>query len=132
VLGIMRILPQGAAADEPFIYSLEVKRDWERRVLYECPAQISAADEAAVRAAALAAWQALGCRDVSRIDFRLRDGVPYFLETNPLPGLSPKSGDLVLLAGRMGIDHGELVGRILTAAIERQESRASTVGPSGR
>ena len=83
-------------------------------------------------AAALAAWQALGCRDVSRIDFRLRDGVAYFLETNPLPGLSPKSGDLVLLAGMVGIDHAELVSRILAAAIERHESLASAVGPSGR
>ena len=132
VVGVMRILPRGAAPDEPFIYSLEVKRDWEHRVRYECPAQISAADEAAVRTAALTAWKALGCRDVSRIDFRLRDGVAYFLETNPLPGLSPKSGDLVLLAGMVGIDHAELVSRILAAAIERYESLASAVGPSGR
>ena len=55
--------------------------------------------------AALACWQALGCRDVARIDFRLRDHVPYFLEANPLPGLSPISGDLVLLAGYMGIEY---------------------------
>jgi D-alanine-D-alanine ligase len=132
VLGIMRVLPRNAAPGEPFIYSLEIKRDWEHQVRYECPAQISAADDAAVRSAALAAWQALGCRDVSRIDFRLRDGVPYFLETNPLPGLSPKSGDLVLLAGMVGIDHAELVSRILAAAIERHELLAGAVGPSGR
>jgi D-alanine-D-alanine ligase len=122
VLGIMRVVPRNAPADEPFIYSLEVKRDWEQRVRYECPAQISADDTAAVRWAALTAWQALGCRDVSRIDFRLRDGVPYFLEANPLPGLSPKSGDLVLLGGLLGIEHAELVNRILSAAIERHES----------
>ena len=69
---------------------------------------------------------------MSRIDFRLRDGVPYFLEANPLPGLSPKSGDLVLLAGMVGIDHAELVSRILDAAIERHESLAGAAGPSGR
>ena len=78
------------------------------------------------------AWQALGCRDVSRIDFRLRDGVPYFLEANPLPGLSPKSGDLVLLAGMIGIDHAELVSRILAAAVERHELAAGALGSSGR
>jgi D-alanine-D-alanine ligase len=132
VLGIMRVLPRNAVADEPFIYSLEVKRDWEQRVRYECPAQISGRDDAAVRQAAVAAWQALGCRDVTRVDFRLRDGVPYFLEANPLPGLSPKSGDLVLLAGMVGIDHADLVSRILTAAIERHESLAGTVGTSGK
>ena len=92
VLGIMRVLPRNATPGEPFIYSLEVKRDWERRVRYECPAQISAADEAAVRTAALAAWQALGCRDVSRIDFRLRDGVPIFWRPIPCPVCRPSRG----------------------------------------
>ncbi len=132
VLGIMRVLPRDGSSSQHFIYSLEVKRNWERRVRYECPAQISDADAAAVRSAALASWQALGCRDVARIDFRLRDGVPYFLEANPLPGLSPKSGDLVLLAGMIGIDHAELVSRILTAAVERHELAAGALGSSGR
>ena len=45
------------------------------------------------------------------------EGVPYFLESNPLPGLSPDSGDLVILAGRAGIAYPELVARILEAAI---------------
>jgi D-alanine-D-alanine ligase len=117
VVGIMRVLPLGEV--DTFIYSLEVKRDWESRVRYECPARLAPADMQAVERAALAAWRALGCRDVSRIDFRLRGGVPYFLEVNPLPGLSPKSGDLVLLAEQMGIDYADLVARILQAAIER-------------
>ncbi len=118
VVGIMRVLPR-ESSDKPFIYSLEVKRDFRRRARYECPAQLSIKDTAAVRHAALAAWQALGCRDVARIDFRLRQGVPYFLESNPLPGLSPESGDLVILANRSGIGYGELVGRILDAALAR-------------
>jgi len=132
VLGIMRVLPRDESSRETFIYSLEIKRDWERQVRYECPAEISQADAAAVHRAALMAWQALGCRDVARIDFRLRDGVPYFLEANPLPGLSPKSGDLVLLAGKLGIGHCELVSRILGAAIDRHESQAGALGTSGR
>jgi D-alanine-D-alanine ligase len=118
VLGIMRVVPR-TSGDKPFVYSLEVKRDWQRQVRYECPARLSPADSRAVNQAALAAWQALGCRDVARFDFRLRDGVPYFLETNPLPGLSPTSGDLVLLSKEIGITHRELIARILNAAIER-------------
>ena len=120
VIGIMRVVPKKHSG--PFVYSLEVKRDWKEQVRYECPAQLSRADTAAVQQAALDAWRALGCRDVSRIDFRLRDGIPYFLEVNPLPGLSPESGDIVLLSGAMGIDHSELVGRIVTAATERLET----------
>ena len=37
---------------------------------------------------------------MARVDFRLRAGVPYFLEVNPLPGLNPESSDLVILAAK--------------------------------
>jgi D-alanine-D-alanine ligase len=122
VLGIMRVVPR--KPNGRFIYSLEVKRDWRNLVDYECPAQISASDAAAVRGAAIEAFEVLGCRDVARIDFRLRDGVPYFIEANPLPGLNPQSGDLVFLAERVGICHAELIGRILRAAIDRQPEQS--------
>ena len=88
VLGIMRVLPRHASK-EPFVYSLEMKREWERLLKYECPAKLSPTDIATVEKATLACWRTLGCRDVSRFDFRLRDGVPYFLEVNPLPGCLP-------------------------------------------
>jgi D-alanine-D-alanine ligase len=123
-IGIMRIVP--LLNKRRFVYSLEVKRDWEDRVRYECPAAIPPPQAAAVEQAALAAYRALGCRDVARIDFRLRDGVPYFIEANPLPGLSPKSGDLVLLAAAMGIDHPALLRRIIAAACERYEELRMT------
>jgi D-alanine-D-alanine ligase len=117
VLGILRVLPKKKVG--PFIYSIEVKRDWRRLVEYECPAGLSKEDDECVRRAALAVWEAVGCRDVARVDFRLRRGVPYFLEVNPLPGLSPGSGDIVLLAEAVGIPHAQLVQRILQAAIDR-------------
>ena len=123
VLGIMRVVP--LLTDGPFVYSLEVKRDWRRQVRYETPAKISPRDESAVQEAALAAFRALGCRDVARIDFRLRRGVPYFLEANPLPGLGPESSDLVLLAAAVGIGYRDLVGRIVEAAIARHTAQFS-------
>ena len=119
VLGVMRVVPQ--REERHFVYSLEVKRDWENRVRYECPAALAPADTAAVEQAALAAYKALGCRDVARIDFRLRRSVPYFIEANPLPGLAPKSSDIVLLARALGIEHRELLRRILAAAVERYD-----------
>jgi D-alanine-D-alanine ligase len=117
VLGVMRVVPN--QPDEHFVYSLEVKRDWRNRVRYECPAQLPAAVLEKVEATALAAYHALGCRDVARIDFRLRDGVPYFIEANPLPGLSPETGDLVILAGLVGIGHAALINMIVDAALKR-------------
>ncbi len=118
VLGILAVVPKPSQIG-PFVYSLEVKRDWEDRVEYQCPAQISEADTHAVREAARGAWRALGCRDVSRIDYRLREGVPYFLEVNPLPGLAPVTSDLVIIANLQGIEHAELVRRIFSAAETR-------------
>jgi D-alanine-D-alanine ligase len=118
VVGTLHVLPQ--QREERFIYSLEVKRDWQRRVRYACPPELPAGRVRVVEEAALRAYQALGCRDVARIDFRLRDEVPYFIEANPLPGLNPQTGDLVILANNMGVSHAQLIERILTAAIKRQ------------
>ena len=117
VIGILRVLPNEPT--DRFVYSLEVKRDWRRMVRYECPAEIDAPQRAAVSQAALKIFNVLGCRDVARVDFRLRKGVPYFIELNPLPGINPESSDLVLLAQGMGWSYAQLVGRIFAAACRR-------------
>jgi D-alanine-D-alanine ligase len=118
IVGIMRVLPQKPA--ERFVYSLEVKRDWQRQVRYEGPGQLPVRTAESVAAAALKAYQVLGCRDVSRVDFRLRDGVPYFLEINPLPGLNPETSDLVILGRLSGWSYPQLIRTILEAALQRQ------------
>jgi D-alanine-D-alanine ligase len=125
IVGVMRVLPTHVT--ERFVYSLEVKRDWERQVRYECPARLSSADAAAVEEAALLAYRALGCRDVSRLDFRLRKGVPYFLEVNPLPGLNPDYSDLVILGRGAGWSYEQLIATILQEALDRHAGAATTV-----
>jgi D-alanine-D-alanine ligase len=114
IIGIMRVVPREQT--DRFVYGLDIKRDYKRLVKYECPAPLSANDEAAVRDATLKVWKALGCRDVSRVDFRLRDGVPYFLEVNPLPGLNPVDSVLANLAGWT---YERLINRIVQAALDR-------------
>ena len=83
------------------------------------PAALPLALVQEIEAAALNLYTTLGCRDVARLDFRIRDGVPYFLEINPLPGLNPESSDLVIMARLLGVTHAELVERILVAALTR-------------
>ncbi|HEX7475536.1 MAG TPA: D-alanine--D-alanine ligase, partial [Dehalococcoidales bacterium] len=69
---------------------------------------------------ALKTFQILECRDFARVDFRVAaDGTPYFLEINPLAGLNPKSSDLIIMAGLVGIKYNELIGSILEAALRR-------------
>jgi D-alanine-D-alanine ligase len=126
VLGAMRVRPK--SRDPRFLYSLEVKRDWHNRVEYETPARLPAGVTDRLERAARLSYEALGCRDVARVDFRVRDGVPYFLEANPLPGLAPDWSDLVLLARGVGVSHAELVRRILEAALARVGLAGAAVG----
>ena len=59
-------------------------------------------------------WHVLGCRDYSRFDFRTdSEGIPFFLEINALPGLSPVSGIFVRQALAGGILFDALIKKIL-------------------
>lgn len=119
VLGILEVIPRGGNNPE-FIYSLEVKRDFLNRVEYVTPPQAPKPHLKRIEEAALNVFRALECRDVARIDFRLSEtGVPFFIEANPLPGLSPATGDLPILARLLGISYTELIGKILFAAVRR-------------
>jgi len=118
LLGIMRIIPRQSSRE--FIYSLEVKRNWKELVRYECPAQIDSLVMKSVETASVAAYNKLGIRDMARMDYRIADsGVPYFIEVNPLPGLNPESGDLVIMARAMGWSYTRLIGTILDSAMRR-------------
>jgi len=65
---------------------------------------------------ALAAFRALGCRGLGRVDFRiLPDGRPFVLEINTIPGFTPTSL-LPKAAARAGIEFPQLCARILSLA----------------
>jgi len=117
VIGMMRILPRNK--EKNFVYSLEVKRDYLNLVDYESPPQLNDRVLDAIASASLKVFKILGCRDFARIDFRLSpEGVPYFLEINPLPGLGTYS-DLVIMARKMGWTHQGLIQAVFEAARKR-------------
>ncbi len=117
-VGIMRVVPRHS--DPDFVYSLEVKRDYENLVDYECPAKLPQKTLDQIRTDSLKAFAALGCRDFARVDFRINpNGVPYFLEINPLAGLNPKSSDLIIMARLRGVSYNDLIGSILESALKR-------------
>jgi len=121
VLGVMQIEIKGSPPDEA-IYSLEVKREWEERVYYHCPPPIDHPLLKKIEEVALRSYRVLECRDVSRVDIRVdKEETPYFLEINPLPGLSPLYGDLPIMAGRMGWDYDRLVKTIFHHALKRND-----------
>jgi D-alanine-D-alanine ligase len=106
------------------VYSFQHKLEWNDRIRYDVPAKLDPAQLERLRSASRAAFMALGCRDVARIDFRMDErGRIFFLECNPLPGLTPGWSDLVLIAQGSGIDYRNLIGEILSGAIRRYKER---------
>ena len=83
------------------------------------PVELTPELDARARLAAAAVFQALRCRDMARVDFRVdEEGRLYFLEINPLPSFDP-SGSVGLLADYLGTTYAALIGRILQAAVDR-------------
>ena len=112
-------------AEHGHIYSYHFKQEWDAEEYYLCPAPVDPALEATLVRAAIAACRALGCVDVVRVDIRLgTDGVPYVLEVNPLPGLSPGYSDLCRQAEKGGWSYEALVNGILEAALARNRAAA--------
>ena len=112
VIAAMEVLPRVSSAD--FIYSIEVKREYESLVEYRL------VDDKDVIELALAVWRALELRDVARVDIRRdRAGAPNFVEVNPLPGVHPKNSDLVILARAAGWTYERLIGGIVASAERR-------------
>ena len=112
VLAVMHVVPR--TPEEHFVYSLEVKRDYVNRVEYRLVDREDVAD------VARKVWDAFELRDVARIDIREdRNGVPNFVEVNPLPGVHPVNSDLVIMAKAAGWTHEQLIGRVIAAAERR-------------
>ena len=123
VLPLAEIDFSGLPADLPRIITYEGK--WFPESI-DCkgtppvPAMpIDPAVEAEIRRVALAAYRAVGLRDYGRVDMRVCPvRGPFVIEVNPNPDISPDAG-LARAAERYGINHAELIGRVIEAAAAR-------------
>jgi D-alanine-D-alanine ligase len=109
-------------ASEGGVYTNRMKTEWAGDFRYLCPAPLPVAQVAELNRLTEAVFQATGCVDVARVDFRLDAGEgdkPYVLEVNPLPGLYPGLSDLVLEADAGGIPYAALINQIVAAARSR-------------
>lgn len=83
------------------------------------PVDLTAVLEAEASRTAIAAFTALRCQDMARVDLRVDEqGRVYFLEINPLPSFDPE-GSLGLLAEYLGTTYDALIGQVLAAAASR-------------
>jgi D-alanine-D-alanine ligase len=66
-------------------------------------------------------FDALGCRDLARVDFMLDEHGPWMLEANTMPGFTDHS--LVPMAARhVGLDMTQLCAELVLCALERRKS----------
>lgn len=118
----MEICYHEPTEEDFYVYSYRIKKDFRKYVHYECPARIPAEAEREMMDAARTLFTALGCRDVSRIDFRMNGaGQPCFLELNPLPGLAPDYSDYPMAAESEGMSYDDIVFAVYLHALKRTE-----------
>jgi len=110
-LPIVEIRPQGGHYDYESKYTAGKSE-------YFCPADLPEPLAARIRDYGVRAALALGCRGVSRADFRLSpQGEAWCLEVNTIPGMTPLS--LVPMAAKArGMSYDQLVARMLELALD--------------
>jgi D-alanine-D-alanine ligase len=88
-----------------------------------CPADLSEELKRKVEEVAIKAFKALRCRDYARVDIRLEveSEVPYVLEVNPNPDISPDAGFTRSLKAA-GIPFEKFVEMIIDFALSRSRA----------
>lgn len=99
------------------IYSTQDKYyDGCKTILFDADSNI----KREITNSSLLIYNAIGCRDFGRVDFRIRNGIPYFLEINPLPTLS-ESGSFELCAHSQNMSFADILDKIIKSALLRYE-----------
>ncbi len=124
ILPISEICFEGLPDYLPRIITYEAK--WLPESIYYkntipiCPAELDIKTKARIETIAKRAFEALECRDYARIDIRLnKDNIPYVIEVNPNPDISPDAG-FIRSAAAAGISYEEVLYRITNFALQRQ------------
>jgi D-alanine-D-alanine ligase len=94
------------------------------------PAPLPAAVANRIRQYSLDAWHAVGCQDYARVDFRLDEkGMPFIIEVNPNPDVSPEGGLTAALAAA-NIPYSRFIEAAITNAYTRIQSATDGNGGS--
>ena len=86
---------------------------------YLCPAPLDKEATEHIQSVGLAAFEAIGGRDYSRVDIMIREsGEPLVLEVNTLPGMT-KTSLLPKAAAAAGLSYSDLCQRMIELALRR-------------
>lgn len=101
-------------------YSFEVKTYHKAQTIYHLPAPLTAAEKALIETTAIRAYQSLMLKDYGRVDLRLKDGIPYVLEINSLPGLQKGKSSLWRMAeAKADLGYEGLILKLVKTALKR-------------
>ena len=117
-LPIIEIVP----AEGFYDYQAKYLRDDTRYVI---DPSIDPSHAEQCRRHAIAAWQAIGCRDLARVDFLLDEDGPWFLEINTMPGMTDHS-----LLPKAAAHAGCPMPMLCRSLVERAWARATQGAPS--
>ncbi|QNA91522.1 MULTISPECIES: D-alanine--D-alanine ligase [unclassified Microbacterium] len=95
------------------LFDTAAKYDGSAR--FTVPAVLDAAETAALKRAAIAVFDALGCDGVARMDFFLTERGPVLNEVNTMPGLTAAS-QVPRMFAAVGVPYVDLVARLVRAA----------------
>lgn len=96
------------------LFDTATKYDGSAR--FTVPALLDAAETTALKRAAVAVFDALGCAGVARMDFFLTDQGPVLNEVNTMPGLTAAS-QVPRMFAAAGVTYVDLVTRLVRAAV---------------
>jgi D-alanine-D-alanine ligase len=114
-VGVLEIILKEKA--EANVYSYVNKEECEELVEYVL---INDSAARACEKVSLDAWKVLECQDGGRVDVRCDDnGIPNFIEVNPLAGLHPEHSDLPILSHKNGIAYIDLIKMIMQSALTK-------------
>lgn len=115
VVGVMEVSIRSDAEDQT--YSRFIKENYNQRVDYTL---VDGEIKELCTEISLNAWRTLGCRDAGRIDLKMdENGIPNFIEVNPLAGINHIHSDLPIMLYKQGWRYVDLIEEIIGSASQR-------------
>ncbi len=90
-----------------------------QNIAVRCPTILPDLSAECVRQTAIDAYHAVGLRDFGRVDIRFYNQIPYVIDINEIPDLSPESGFPITVAAA-GYSYAEMVEKIIDFALRRE------------
>lgn len=119
---LLPIIGIRSAHSDWFDYQAKYEDGGAEEQVITLPAEI----DSRVRKVALGCYQLLKCSVYGRVDMMLRDGIPYVLEVNTLPGMTTNSL-LPKSAEAAGISFSQLLNRIITCSWEEHTRKRGEI-----